>query len=228
MHLSLNEFLATKEKIVGIRAKRFRNVEDSNGPFRDSLRIHQLEADGWIVYSVSQMPFPSPECFSDQHIEAALIKTESERRSFIKILQKRVKITKKPYFDVVSLDYLRMPTDYMRNCFDENFWSNILVDLFVNEYISSQTPIYVSNFEAIEELFGNSQRCVREKGLELGIEPCDVKENPLFRATDKIASKLVQIGDPNTNLSYIASRISRGLSVHMFRVLLSGIYSMMN
>ncbi len=100
--LSLNAFGAAKEKIT---RKKGTGYGDSNGPFRDTLRIRQLEADGWIVYSVSQMPSSSTDYFSDKHIEAALIQTTSKSRSFIEILQKRVKITQKPFFDVVSLDY---------------------------------------------------------------------------------------------------------------------------
>lgn len=201
--------------------KKMTQEKDPHGPWRDTLRIHQLQSDGWSVFSVSRMSARSEGYFSDKHVEASLCKTNSKTRSFMKILQQKVgEISKKPFFDVLSLDYIRMYTSYARSCWTTYFWSTILIELFNSDFISSTTPIYISNFEDIVGAFTKAQKELLEKGYYLRKEICEPDENPLFNVTGKVSSTLERVGDPNTNAAYLRSRNNQKLKNHMFRIFL--------
>lgn len=199
-----------------------RNAENPHGPFRDTIRIKKLQELGWNVFSVSGMETRSSMYFGENHLEATLIKTTSKRRGFIQLLKEKIHPIKKPFFNVVALDYIRMYTSYARQCWTENFWSDTLLALLNEGYISSGTPIYISNFEAIEMDFFDAQRELAMKHYSLYIEPCDVKDNPLFHATDLAVRDLERLGDPNTNRAYLQSRRLQKLEQDMFRVYLRG------
>ncbi len=198
-----------------------KTIGDPHGPYRDTVRIHQLEANGWWVYSVSRMASPDPDFFAEKHIEASLNQTESDRRSFIKILKRKVNVSQRPFFSAIALDYLRMYSSYMRSCFKRYFWSSILPKMFKQGYICSRTPIYVSNFETIESEFEEAQKDVMLHGFLLTKETCQPNDNPLFKATSEVSHELARMKDPNTNDIYIKDRVTRQkLSDHMFVIFL--------
>lgn len=218
VHLSSKQF-KVQEKLV-FSKKNNSQLSDSNGPFRDTIRIHQLENEGFNVYSISCMDSRSSGYYSDKHIEASITETDSKSRSLTKILQDRINVDHRPFFSLISLDYIRMPTNYIRLCFPEHFWYKILVELYEYGFISLSTPIYVSNFEDLEGILIKAQSRVKAKGFQFRIESCEVNENPLFRATDRVTAILESISDPNTNAAYMQSRKARKLFAHMFRIFL--------
>lgn len=201
-----------------------RNENDTpHGPFRDTIRIKKLHDAGWNVFSVSGMESRNSGYFGDNHIEATLIQSTSKSRGFIQLLREKIPCTKTPFFDIVALDYIRMYTSYARQCWTTNFWSDTILALLTEGYISSETPLYISNFEAIENNFLHAQRVLAAKQCYLSIEPCETRENPLFSATDLATRDLERVGDPNTNSAYIQSRRLQKLEHDMFRVTIRGI-----
>lgn len=215
VHLSVDAFQIQQTDISS------KKIGDPKGPYRDTVRINQLEVNGWKVYSVSRMASPDPEFFAEKHIEASLNQTTSARRSFIEILKRNVHVSQKPYFSAIALDYLRMYSSYMRSCFKKHFWSNILPEMLQLGFICSRTPIYVSNFETIKSEFEDAQKDVLLKGFLLTKKTCNPNDNPLFKATSEVSHELIRMNDPNTNDIYIKDRVTRQkLSDHMFVIFL--------
>lgn len=216
VHLSMEIFQKQQKEISSKKA-----TGDPHGPFRDTVRIHQLEANGWMVYSVSRMTSPDPDFFAEKHIEASLNQTDSDSRSFIKILKRKVNVSQKPYFSAIALDYLRMYSSYMRSCFKEYFWSGILPEMYKEGFICSRTPIYISNFETIKSQFEAAQKNVKLKGFLLTKRTCKPNDNPLFKATSEVSHELEKLSDPNTNDIYLKDRIThQKLRDHMFVIFL--------
>ncbi len=191
-------------------ANRLRNLsKEPISALRDTIRITQLEALGYIVFTVSDMPAKHQHYFAPTHIQVRISATDSVSRGFVTTLKKHFEenmVRVEPnFFHAIALEYMRMPTAYNRDMFGfHKFWSKIIIGLIEAQYLGLGSPIWVVNARVIEKALNDAETALRNtKYILLRTWVDDLDMNPLFFATSLAKSILVAINDNNINECYL-------------------------
>lgn len=191
-------------------ANRLQNLsKEPISALRDTIRIRELESQGYNVFTVSDLAAQGEHYFAPTHIQVHIAATDSSRRGLVNTLKKHFAVNKirfEPnFFDAIALEYIRMPGDYNRDMFGfQEFWSKILVSLIEAQYFSLNSPIWLVNAQVIEDALNKAEIALYDTEYILSRTVVDdFDENPLFFATSLAKPKLVAINDCNINDGYL-------------------------
>jgi hypothetical protein len=102
-------------------------------------------------------------------------------------------------FDYIILDYFFSPEGWARTRWTDAFYKNTLPMLVTADILKPNGSIYLPNLECVEELLHCYEKSLSEHYIWDHVSR--PKDNPLYRATDKVTDDLLKCPDMLTNES---------------------------